>query len=287
MQKHLATRRKVAEETPRALIMPVPTSMTPTRTFDSSSNGQHGLDVPRGRLRVSPRRVLVVGIKCVRESNFRNLSFDPSDIIVEIGTAMSLDESRRSQRPYRYGMVLLCVGALINWLGLAENYVEPVRYIGVACIVAGALLICAAMCCWLHSPPSRTNSQTSHANQPTTAQIDDPIHVISIDETSSTSSRQKPPDYETFEQWQHSVVLILGTNYPDEHQHRFAHVSTAAAVREVSRSRKWGATNPGIRNALENPRGLLIERERTIAPQTTSNAIARQYRNPSSQDTNT
>jgi len=28
-------------------------------------------------------------------------------------------------------------------------------------------------------------------------QIDDPIHVISIDETSSTSSRQKPPDYET------------------------------------------------------------------------------------------
>jgi hypothetical protein len=68
-------------------------------------------------------------------------------------------------------MVLLCVGALINWLGLAENYVEPVRYIGVACIVAGALLICAAMCCWLHSPPSRTNSQTSHANQPTTAQV--------------------------------------------------------------------------------------------------------------------
>jgi len=68
-------------------------------------------------------------------------------------------------------MVLLCVGALINWLGLAENYVEPVRYIGVACIVAGALLICAAMCCWLHSPPTRTNSQTSHANQPTTAQV--------------------------------------------------------------------------------------------------------------------
>jgi len=62
MQKHLATRREVAEETPRALIMPVPTSMTPTRTFDSSSNGQHGLDVPRGRLRVSPRRVLVVGV---------------------------------------------------------------------------------------------------------------------------------------------------------------------------------------------------------------------------------
>ncbi|XP_006615773.1 uncharacterized protein LOC102674614 isoform X2 [Apis dorsata] len=109
--------------------------------------------------------------------------------------AMSLEESRRSQRPYRYGMVLLCVGALINWLGLAENYVEPVRYVGVACIIAGALLICAAMCCWLHAPPSRAAMHTQHTNHPITAQIDDPIHVISIEEPSSLS-RQKPPDYE-------------------------------------------------------------------------------------------
>lgn len=85
--------------------------------------------------------------------------------------AMSLEESRRSQRPYRYGMVLLCVGALINWLGLAENYVEPVRYVGVACIVAGALLICAAMCCWLHAPPTRTSTHTQHTNHPITAQV--------------------------------------------------------------------------------------------------------------------
>ena len=69
-------------------------------------------------------------------------------------TLPSLDAARRSQRPYRYGMILLCVGALVNWLGLAENYVEPVRYIGVACIIAGALLICAAMCCWLQRPAS-------------------------------------------------------------------------------------------------------------------------------------
>ncbi|XP_043674514.1 uncharacterized protein LOC122632096 isoform X2 [Vespula pensylvanica] len=134
---------------------------------------------------------------------------------------MSLEDSRRSQRPYRYGMVLLCVGALINWLGLAENYVEPVRYVGVACIVAGALLICAAMCCWLHAPPTRTSTHAQHANHPITAQfeesldqsrsvlyyqdarsnvryrkkIDDPIHVISIDEPPS-GARQKPPDYE-------------------------------------------------------------------------------------------
>lgn len=85
--------------------------------------------------------------------------------------AMSLEESRRSQRPYRYGMVLLCVGALINWLGLAENYVEPVRYVGVACIVAGALLICAAMCCWLHAPPTRTSTHTQHTSHPITAQV--------------------------------------------------------------------------------------------------------------------
>ncbi|XP_048270237.1 uncharacterized protein LOC100648927 isoform X4 [Bombus terrestris] len=85
--------------------------------------------------------------------------------------AMSLEESRRSQRPYRYGMVLLCVGALINWLGLAENYVEPVRYVGVACIIAGALLICAAMCCWLHAPPSRATMHTQHTNHPITAQV--------------------------------------------------------------------------------------------------------------------
>ena len=84
---------------------------------------------------------------------------------------MSLEESRRSQRPYRYGMVLLCVGALINWLGLAENYVEPVRYVGVACIIAGALLICAAMCCWLHAPPSRATMHTQHTNHPITAQV--------------------------------------------------------------------------------------------------------------------
>lgn len=66
---------------------------------------------------------------------------------------MSQDDVRRSQKPYRYGMILLCFGALINWVGLAENYTEPIRYAGVACIVCGALLICTAMCCWLHSPP--------------------------------------------------------------------------------------------------------------------------------------
>lgn len=48
---------------------------------------------------------------------------------------MSLEESRRTQKPYRYGMILLCVGALINWLGIAEHYAEPIKYVGVACII--------------------------------------------------------------------------------------------------------------------------------------------------------
>ncbi|XP_047991190.1 uncharacterized protein LOC125230177 isoform X2 [Leguminivora glycinivorella] len=105
---------------------------------------------------------------------------------------MSLDEGRQSQRPYRYGMVLLCAGALINWLGLAEDYAEPVRYVGVACIVAGALLICAAMCCWLQSPARQPHNERS---SPDTHQIDDPIHVISMPD--EETMQQKPPDYDT------------------------------------------------------------------------------------------
>ncbi|RVE45344.1 hypothetical protein evm_009973 [Chilo suppressalis] len=105
---------------------------------------------------------------------------------------MSIDEGRQSQRPYRYGMVLLCAGALINWLGLAEDYAEPVRYVGVACIVAGALLICAAMCCWLQSPARQPQSDRA---TPDTHQIDDPIHVISMPD--EETMQQKPPDYDT------------------------------------------------------------------------------------------
>lgn len=65
---------------------------------------------------------------------------------------MTPEEAQRTQKPYRYGMILLCFGALINWIGLAENYTDPFRYAGVACIIGGAFLICTAMCCWLHVP---------------------------------------------------------------------------------------------------------------------------------------
>ncbi|XP_035781887.1 uncharacterized protein LOC118461090 isoform X2 [Anopheles albimanus] len=99
-------------------------------------------------------------------------------------TVMSLEETRRTQRPYRYGMMLLCVGALVNWLGLAENYSEPVRYAGVACILAGACLICTAMCCWLHTP-----------NRPGSGdETDDGVHRIGA---SDERRQEKPPDYDT------------------------------------------------------------------------------------------
>lgn len=101
-----------------------------------------------------------------------------------VPTVMSLEESRRTQRPYRYGMILLCVGALVNWLGLAEDYAEPIRYTGVACILAGACLICTAMCCWLHTP-NRAGSS---------AENDDPVHVISAAEERRC---EKPPDYDS------------------------------------------------------------------------------------------
>lgn len=66
---------------------------------------------------------------------------------------LTIEESRRTQRPYRYGMILLCFGALANWLGLAENYAEPVRYLGVACIIGELSLVRANL-----SRPATTSS---------------------------------------------------------------------------------------------------------------------------------
>ncbi|XP_058057687.1 uncharacterized protein LOC131208810 isoform X2 [Anopheles bellator] len=107
----------------------------------------------------------------------------PTSIDASVSTVMSLEETQRTQRPYRYGMMLLCVGALVNWLGLAENYSEPVRYAGVACIL-GACLICTAMCCWLHTPNRPGSNDES----------DDPVHVINVNDE---QRREKPPDYDT------------------------------------------------------------------------------------------
>ncbi|KAG5676570.1 hypothetical protein PVAND_006393 [Polypedilum vanderplanki] len=93
----------------------------------------------------------------------------------------------RTQRPYRYGMILLCLGALINWLGISEGPTqnsEPIKYLGVACILGGALLILSAMCCWLKAPNRTSDSNEENA---------DPIHVITI---TDERRREKPPDYD-------------------------------------------------------------------------------------------
>lgn len=64
------------------------------------------------------------------------------------------------RRMYRYGLSLLLVGALCNWIGFAQHYFAPVRYLGVGCVVAGALCICIALGRWLS-----LRSHDSSANQ--------------------------------------------------------------------------------------------------------------------------
>ncbi|CAH1710103.1 unnamed protein product [Chironomus riparius] len=107
-------------------------------------------------------------------------------MMMELTDFIMTMEDSRTQRPYRYGMILLCLGALINWLGISEPTPnsEPIRYLGVACILGGALLILSAMCCWLKAP-----NRTSDGNE----ENNDPIHVITI---ADERRREKPPDYD-------------------------------------------------------------------------------------------
>lgn len=139
-----------------------------------------------------------------------------------VPTVMSLEESRRTQRPYRYGMILLCVGALVNWLGLAQDYTEPIRYTGVACILAGACLICTAMCCWLHTP-NRAGS---------TSENDDPIHVISAAEERRC---EKPPDYDTVATAPPSYDDAIKLD-PSALLHQHAPPATVPAATDVNRA---------------------------------------------------
>lgn len=156
-------------------------------------------------------------------------------------TLPSLEAARRSQRPYRYGMILLCVGALVNWLGLAENYVEPVRYIGVACIIAGALLICAAMCCWLQRPATDHPDNISQISD-----LDHQIHVIEVPCSLEPSvMQQKPPDYDTVadappcyeDAIKLSPSLLLATTTVSDAHHDQSLLSTPSTSAPSSASR--------------------------------------------------
>ncbi|KAI5721252.1 hypothetical protein M8J77_018149 [Diaphorina citri] len=105
--------------------------------------------------------------------------------------SMALIVPEQSQRPYRFGMTLLCIGALFNWLGLADSYTEPVpavRYIGVGLIAVGAALICLAMCCWMRAVQDPQVAREVH-NRENVA-----VQVINIEEP-DPRSLEKPPDY--------------------------------------------------------------------------------------------
>lgn len=104
---------------------------------------------------------------------------------------MALIVPEQSQRPYRFGMTLLCIGALFNWLGLADSYTEPVpavRYIGVGLIAVGAALICLAMCCWMRAVQDPLVAREMHNRENVGVQ------VINVDEP-DPRSLEKPPDY--------------------------------------------------------------------------------------------
>ncbi|XP_015372706.1 PREDICTED: uncharacterized protein LOC107167983 [Diuraphis noxia] len=111
---------------------------------------------------------------------------------------MALIVPEESQRPYRFGMTLVCIGALFNWLGLADHHTKPVpavRYIGVGLVASGAVLICMAMCFWMNSVRDDEDDESI-----------DHIHVISLDPP--VRLNEKPPDYA-------SVVDVPPPSYDD------------------------------------------------------------------------
>lgn len=62
------------------------------------------------------------------------------------------------QKTYRVALVLLSGGALFNCVGSAQPQVQPLRYVGAACICAGALFVCAALARWLVTTHTHTVS---------------------------------------------------------------------------------------------------------------------------------
>ncbi|XP_042887906.1 uncharacterized protein LOC122263517 isoform X2 [Penaeus japonicus] len=101
--------------------------------------------------------------------------------------------------PRSEGVNIQFYGVLINWLGVAQPYIEPVRYLGVGLVIIGSFLIIAAMCRWMFLSP---NPSTVHeVNSEGTGDL----HVITVPmgrsnthsraPGTSTASLGKPPDY--------------------------------------------------------------------------------------------
>uniref|UniRef100_A0A1B6F1W6 Uncharacterized protein n=1 Tax=Cuerna arida TaxID=1464854 RepID=A0A1B6F1W6_9HEMI len=140
-----------------------------------------------------------------------------------------------SQRPYRYGMTLLCIGAMFNWLGLADNNAEPVRYIGVTLIAAGAMLICLAMCFWMKA----THDPQVAALQ---AEQDAMHHIVTIQRGAATL--EKPPDYD-------SVTGAAPPSYEDAIKLSPAHlVLDSSVVGETVKADGEGQSQSGMSNVV-------------------------------------
>ncbi|CAL8073586.1 unnamed protein product [Orchesella dallaii] len=133
------------------------------------------------------------------------LSSDAGDRSRHLSTASLLDSiERRTQRTYRYGIGLVCVGATLNWLGFAQvyngtTYIDPLRYLGVACVLTGSFCVCLAMCRWLGRPISVSGHHVTNLED---ERSNGDVHVINVAVPMYVPSLQedyrptKPPDYE-------------------------------------------------------------------------------------------
>ncbi|CAL4196210.1 unnamed protein product, partial [Meganyctiphanes norvegica] len=109
-----------------------------------------------------------------------------------------------TQQAYRYGIALSCIGVLLNWLGVAKAYIEPVRYLGVGLVIVGSFLIIAAMCRWMFLAPHNVHQENGGSNSDGGSDL----HVITVamgrssrtaanscSPANTRTMQNKPPDY--------------------------------------------------------------------------------------------
>lgn len=183
-----------------------------------------------------------------------------------------------THQAYRYGIALSCIGVLLNWLGVAQAYIEPVRYIGVGLVIIGSFLIIAAMCRWMfHSPhPSTVREVTSDATGD--------LHVITVPmgrsqghsrtPGTSTASHGKPPDYflvtekpPSYEEAMSMLPLYLGTRSGSLRLNTEGGLEDFLVPHQVPESQPEGATGGSLQH-LNNrvDTGDLEESESLFGP---------------------
>lgn len=105
-----------------------------------------------------------------------------------------------THQAYRYGIVLSCIGVLLNWLGVAQAYIEPVRYLGVCLVILGSFLIISALCRWMSTSPQTTTTAVQEVSSDGAGDL----HVITVPMVRGQSQsrnpctsvlQSRPPDY--------------------------------------------------------------------------------------------